>query len=65
MITIHLGERYMDHEMRQWLLLNIGPMDDTWNLLWDNKLVFKNDADATYFTLIDKEKHLGRKWRGL
>jgi len=63
MITIDLGERYMDHEIRQWLLVNIGSTDDAWIFRWDNKLVFKNDADATYFTLMGNE--LGRRWRGL
>lgn len=65
MVTIDLGKRYMDHTMRDWLLVNIGPMDDTWNLDWNNKLIFKRDEDATYFTLMDAELELGRKWRGI
>jgi hypothetical protein len=65
MVTINLGERNMDHSMWNWLLANIGPEEDAWSLDLNNNLIFKRGEDATYFTLMDAELKLGRRWRGI
>lgn len=36
---------------RNWLYRNIGSIDEKWCLTMDNRLTFKDDADATYFEL--------------
>jgi len=44
-------KRFLDEEFRDWLLANIGPIDDTWAIGYNNILTIKKDSDATFFCL--------------
>lgn len=37
---------------RNWLYRNVGPIDEKWSVTMDNRLTFKDGADALYFELM-------------